>query len=450
MKTAIHFGAGNIGRGFIGFLLSKSAYKVVFADVNTRLITELRQRASYTVEILGRNWAEHQVEPVDGIISDDPELFQVFLQCSIVTTAVGPNILPHIAPIIAHGLEHRRDQGITEPMAIIACENMIGGSTKLALEVEKHLSPEGISYFQTHVGFPDAAVDRIIPPGEAFDDILRVRVEEYSEWVVDAHGFKGPIPQIAGMLPVENLAAYLERKLFTLNTGHATAGYLGARRRYRTVGEAIRDPEVAQVVKGAMIESGEVLIRRYGFDRQDHHRYIDKILERFSNPALIDEIPRIARQPLRKLSYHERLIKPLRGALEYGLPNTHLVQATAAALAYRHPDDPDTLKLEEELSKPNMFRAIQTITGLGKEDGQDQLISQIIDAYEDISMSLLMEQYMRRLTKVVTLAEAKESLASLISDAFSGKEVILAHRGLPMARLIPIHRQGGGFLPGSD
>lgn len=43
-----------------------------------------------------------------------------------------------------------------------------------------------------------------------------------------------------------------------------------------------------------MEESGAVLIKRYGFDADKHAAYIQKILGRFENPYLKDDVERVA------------------------------------------------------------------------------------------------------------------------------------------------------------
>jgi mannitol-1-phosphate 5-dehydrogenase len=104
-----------------------------------------------------------------------------------------------------------------------------------------------------------------------------VTVESFSEWIVDQTQFKGELPQVAGMEPTDNLMAFVERKLFTLNTGHIVTAYLGKLRGYRTVREAIEDPLIRSKVRRAMEESGAVLVKRYGFDPRLHAAYIEKI-----------------------------------------------------------------------------------------------------------------------------------------------------------------------------
>ena len=218
MKTAIQFGAGNIGRGFIGKLLADSGYKVYFADVNKAVIDEINLKKEYVIEVVGEHKEDVVIKNIEGIISTDERIIDVIANADIITTAVGPNILSRIASTLAKGIEKRESLGIKEPLNIIACENMVKASSFLKEEVVKCLSENTIKYVEENVGFPNSAVDRIVPPLEGSDEILRVRVEEFSEWIVDKDLFKGTIPEIKGMELTDNLMAFIERKLFTLNT----------------------------------------------------------------------------------------------------------------------------------------------------------------------------------------------------------------------------------------
>ena len=52
MKLAIHFGAGNIGRGFIAPVLQENNYEVVFVDVNKELIEQIKRDIEETQRYL--------------------------------------------------------------------------------------------------------------------------------------------------------------------------------------------------------------------------------------------------------------------------------------------------------------------------------------------------------------------------------------------------------------
>ncbi len=380
---ALHFGAGNIGRGFIGKLLADSGVEVIFADVNDKVIDLLKTQQSYHVKIVGDsvNTVE-EVTNVTGInFKDENAVIELFKTVDLVTTAVGPNVLKIIAGTIAKGLVARFAAGNNTPLNIIACENMVRGTTFLKEQVFAHLTPEQKAKAEELVGLVDSAVDRIVPPVQADEsDPLLVTVEEFSEWIVDETQFKGQIPAIRGMEKTDNLMAFVERKLFTLNTGHATTSYLGKLKGYRFVKESIEDEAIKADVKATMQESGAVLIKRYGFAPQAHAAYIEKILKRFANPFLVDDVDRVGREPLRKLSYNDRLIKPLRGTLEYGLPNQHLVNAIAAALAYRNEQDPQALELAESLAENGVAETVRKYAELQ----DDAVIERIVEAYQAI------------------------------------------------------------------
>ena len=382
MNRVVHFGAGNIGRGFIGNLLSRSGYHVVFADVSRTLIPALRDRGRYEVEEVGESRTVTTVAPVSGLFSDDPALLEEIAGTGLITTAVGPKVLPIVAGTIAAGLRRRVERGNVQPLNIIACENMIGASTALGRAVRDALDEETWAALSQRVGFPNSAVDRIVPPMPPSNDPLLVRVEEFSEWIVDQNAFVGDVPAIAGMQLTSALDAFIERKLFTLNTGHAVAAYLGTHFGHTTIGEAVADERVAEVVVGAMRESGAVLVRRHGFDPDRHEAYVRKVVSRFHNSYLIDDVTRVGRQPARKLSPSERLIRPLRGTMEYGLPHGYLVQGIAAALAFRHGGDPEAVEIASAIETGGIDAAIERYTGIGTDGADGAVAREIRERYE--------------------------------------------------------------------
>ena len=353
-----------------------------FEDINEIMISELNNKQEYVVEVVGQNCNEITIKNVCGVLSNKDEILEKIKEAEIVTTAVGPGVLKIIAKSLAQGIEKRMNEGIKEYLNIIACENMIKGSTVLKEEVMKYLSEDGKKYIDLYVGFPDSAVDRIVPPVEKGKDILKVRVEEFNEWIVDKTQFKGEVPVINGMILTDNLMAFVERKLFTLNTGHAITAYLGVLKGYKTIKESIEDIEIRKIVLEAMQESGEVLINRYSFDRKKHEKYIQKILSRFENPYLIDEVVRVGREPLRKLSYNDRLIKPLRGTLEYNTKNENLLLGIAAALSYRNSEDIQAVELEKRLQSEDIKSVFEDITGLNNNEIEEKVIKNYLEIRE--------------------------------------------------------------------
>ncbi|MGY3568699.1 mannitol-1-phosphate 5-dehydrogenase [Vibrio paucivorans] len=382
MKNAVHFGAGNIGRGFIGKLLADADVAVTFADVDAPLIDQLSHKQEYKVKVVGTDCQIDTVTHVTAVNSASEDVIDRIVHTDLVTTAVGPNVLDLIAKTIATGITKRFTANNQAPLNIIACENMVRGTTHLKGEVYKHLDASLHAQADELVGFVDSAVDRIVPPAEAAnDDPLEVTVESFSEWIVDEQQFKGEVPDISGMEKTDNLMAFVERKLFTLNTGHCITAYLGCLKGHRTIREAIEDPQIYAEVKQAMQESGEVLIQRYGFDRDLHNAYIDKILGRFANPYLVDEVDRVGRQPIRKLGANDRLVKPLLGTIEYGTENKTLLKGIAAALKYTNATDPQAIELQQTLKDTGIKQTLAQYTGL---DQQSKEVSQIEAIYNQL------------------------------------------------------------------
>ncbi len=378
MKRAIMIGAGNIGRGFIGALLEKSGYHVVFADVAEALISAINERKSYTVHIQDKVQDQWTVTNISGISSAGPELAEAIAgDCELITTAVGLRILPIVAKPIAAGIQARKEAGSTQLLNVVACENAVRGTSQLRDAVYSHLSPEETAYADQYVGFADCAVDRIVPKA-SFENPLDVAVEQYTEWDVEKGGWKGELPEIQGCSFVDDLSAYIERKLFTLNSGHAICAYLGTLKGCRTIVESIADPAIGHLVYRAMCESGEGLIKKFGFDPDAHHAYIDRIFARFQNPFLEDETARVAREPIRKLAPTDRLIKPLVTAFDYGLCVDHLIFGAAAALRFDCPEDEQSVEMIGKIKSEGVEKALADYTGL---DPASPLFGRILDVY---------------------------------------------------------------------
>ncbi|MDC3416920.1 mannitol-1-phosphate 5-dehydrogenase [Aquibacillus salsiterrae] len=362
---AVHFGAGNIGRGFIGSLLYQSGYHTAFVDVNQTVIDAINQKKKYKVVLAAEEKAEQIVENISGYNSSTQreEIIQQIAKADIVTTAVGPSILPMIAETLAAGLTERLKEN-KQPLVVIACENMIGGSSLLKEKVAEKIGSSDKEAFLALISFPNAAVDRIVP-NQTNRELLTVSVEPYFEWVVEEKDIKGEKPPVEGVTYVPDLLPFIERKLFTVNTGHAVCAYVGKALGYDTIKEAIDEQEVASIVAGALRESGKVLIELYQFNKEEHLAYIDKIVTRFSNPYISDEVTRVGRGPIRKLGPNDRLIRPASLYVElFNETPRSLVKAIAATLVYQNEADEEAVLLQQKVAEQGYQATLEEVSGL--------------------------------------------------------------------------------------
>ncbi|GGB32406.1 mannitol-1-phosphate 5-dehydrogenase [Lentibacillus populi] len=379
---AVHFGAGNIGRGFIGSLLYQANYHTIFVDVNDEVIQKLNEKQQYNVRLAAETSKTLTVKNVSGInsISNPNKVIQAIVEADIVTTAVGPNILPVISELVAEGLRERLKSS-KKPLNIIACENMIGGSSLLKEKVMEHVTKEEFITFDTMFGFPNAAVDRIVP-NQSHHDLLEVSVEPYYEWVVEETAIKGEKPSIEGITYVSDLTPYIERKLFTVNTGHTVPAYVGRYLGYTTINDAMNDKTVQEIIRGALTESGEALIQAYQFDREKHQAYVDKIIERFMNPYISDEVTRVGRGPIRKLGPQDRLIRPATMYMDVtGKAPRYLAKTIAAVLEYHNETDEEAVKLQQMITNKGYEKTVQLVSEL---DVDHRLIPVVMKQLEEM------------------------------------------------------------------
>lgn len=362
---AVHFGAGNIGRGFIGNLLFQSGFETCFVDVNSELVNLLNEKKQYRVQLANEAHESLLVKDVRAVNSmlNPQSVIAEIVQTDLVTAAVGPTVLPLIAGLLAEGLKERLVQN-KRPLTIIACENMIGGSDFLKDKIYEKLTTDEQLQFDELFSFPNAAVDRIVP-NQSHEEKTDVLVEPFFEWVVEESRIKGSNPPVQGITYVDDLKPYIERKLFTVNTGHCTVAYFGYQAGIDNIHEALQNNDIKQITERVLRETGDLLIEKYKFNIKEHSDYICKIMNRFENPYISDHVTRVARSPKRKLSYTDRFVGPATQYMEFfGKNPDNLVKVIASALHYDYAGDSEAEEIQRTIQKEGIGSAIETYTSL--------------------------------------------------------------------------------------
>lgn len=330
------YGGGNIGRGFIGALLSRSGYEVTFVDVAVPVVEELQSRRCYPLRIVSSegntDLTINNVTAVNG--NDTPAVAQAIAHCEIMATAVGARILKFIVPNIVAGLRQRWAEG-GAPLNIIICENLNDANKIIEGMIKEQLTAEEREKFDATVGLVEASIGRMVPvQTDAMKDgePLRVCVESYGFLPVDKAAFKGEIPQIEGMVPFEPFDFFIKRKLFIHNMGHATTAYLGGLLGDEFVWQAIGNPVIRLIAQNAMTESAMALSRHYNVSLEGILLHITDLLGRFANVALGDTCARVGGDPARKLAPADRMIGSSLMALEQGITPAYIAVGAAAGI----------------------------------------------------------------------------------------------------------------------
>ncbi|KAK4247316.1 mannitol dehydrogenase C-terminal domain-containing protein [Corynascus novoguineensis] len=384
-KKAVHFGAGNIGRGFVACFLHNSGYEVIFAEVNEDTVSKLNSQKSYKViEVGADGTSESTITNYRAINSrtHEAELVQEIATADLVTCSVGPHILKFIAPVIAKGIDARSPD--LTPVAVIACENAIGATDTLAefIKSPQNTNPDRLADFDKRARFANSAIDRIVPAQDP-DAGLDVRLEKFYEWVVESTPFADHAPpDIKGVNWVTNLQPFIERKLYTVNTGHATAAYHGYIRRKSTVYDALQDREIQEEVKKALKNTAELITQKHGIPREEQQAYVDKIVRRISNPHLEDAVERVGRAPLRKLSRKERFIGPAAELAEHGKDYSALLNAAEMAFRFQNVEgDDESFQLAEIMEKNDAEDVVKQVCGL---QPNEKLFPAVVDVVKRV------------------------------------------------------------------
>ena len=351
MKKFIMYGAGNIGRGFIGQTFSNAGYSVGFIDINMEIIDRLNADKEYPVNIVSTEKNEKKtVKNVYGIDGKDiDKVSDEIASCDLMATAIGVNVLKFIAKPIAEGIKKRAAVS-DKPLNIIICENLIGADEYLKGLILAEI-PELKEYIETKVGFIEASIGRMVPvmtEEKKAGNPLRVYVEPYNILPVDKAAFKGEIPDdVKNLYPFTPFNLFIQRKLFMHNMSHALCAYLGNLRGYEYIYQAVNDFDIRYCAFRALVRSALAIAKENGVEIDGLIGHAENLLYRFTNTALADTVERVGKDTKRKLGSNDRLIGALKLCEKHGIDGTYLCIGIAAGMLFAPQADASAIEVKE-------------------------------------------------------------------------------------------------------
>jgi mannitol-1-phosphate 5-dehydrogenase len=333
------------------------------------------------------------IKNVRGIYADDEKgVSEEIVTAAILAVSVGQNGLSLVLPLLAKGLEERYRQDNTAALDIIIAENMRNASDFFRIELIKYL-PSNYP-FDKLIGLIETSIGKMVPimrKQDFMEDALQVFAEPYNTLILDKKAFKNPIPEVEGLAPKENMKAWVDRKLFIHNLGHASTAFLGYlyNPNFNYLYEALEIPLIHELVRATMIQVADILLKKYPdeFTLDSLTEHIDDLLQRFGNKALGDTIFRVGCDLQRKLGPDDRLVGAIRLAVELRLPYDKILFVIACGCNFRRtdedgkslPSDLEFFKLREE----GIRNILTKVCGFDKINDQ-----QIIIDIEDIERNI--------------------------------------------------------------
>lgn len=387
----VQFGAGKIGRSLVGQMFVGAGWDVVFVDILPELVERLNEKRFYTVVIKREGIADESrsIGPIRAV--DGRRILDVareIADADLVATSVGKAAFSEVLPFIAAGIREREKNGRRAPLNIIIAENARGADAYFRSTLEGELGPS--FPLDERVGIVQASIDKMVPLMRAEDlasDPLQLFAEDHDSLVVNALGFRGPVPRLGGLVLADDIGAYVDRKLFMHNLGHAATAYLGfaADPSVPLLVDALALPGVERGVRSAMADSAEALLAEYptAFSRAELADHIDDLIARFKNRSLGDTVHRVGRDLYRKLDRNDRVVGAMLLCAKAGLPFPSIAAAYRSALNFAAADENGRLFAEDarfraELLPAGIEAALREASHLDPNDPTDLLVMKAV------------------------------------------------------------------------
>ncbi|HEY0210634.1 hypothetical protein [Acerihabitans sp.] len=388
---AIIYGAGKISRGFLSQLLYLADYEIVYVDINAALLEQLNTRKQFTVHVMG---AEEKNTIITGFrcfsLSDTAAVARELKEADIAFTSVGGKNLQSLGATIAASLtEVFKTGGLKGNLNIITCENWKDPASVLAESIRSHLSDGDADLFENTIGVAQAVVMRsaVDPTAEMLErDPLIVPVQDFWQLPVNIDSIKGEPPVIKGIIYQENFAGFLERKIYTYNTGNATIAYLGYLKKCYALADAANDKFIVSVLDQVYHETNKALSLKHKCSLDEQTKFSEQAKRKYQDYAIIDDVRRHANDPIRKLGPDDRLIGAAKLMQQYDLPVDGISISIAAALYYDNPTDALAVSLKSMREQHGVDYVLETVCKISPDGTLAKTIKEKIEYLKKIGI----------------------------------------------------------------
>ena len=384
--TILILGVGRIGRGFVADLFDAAGYHLVLVDQSAELVAALRAAGRFTV-VRAENAERRHDHVIAGYeaytAAQTGEVAQAVTDADLVALAVFPGDFAAVARGLLPGLTQRRVARPDAALDILLCANLSHAARHFRAALEA-AAPEGMrAYLATRLGLVETLVMRMVadpPAAERAREPLLVWTNGLAQFPVDGRAFRGPLPGVPGLRPVNDMRAEETRKLYTYNMCHAALAYLGSLRGHDLTVDCLADPWARAEAEGALDEVSRALEAEHGFSADEMARWNAGVIAQTDNPTLGDRVIRHGADPRRKLKRSDRLVGPALLARAHGIPPVHLARAIAAAFRFSNPDDPGACYVQDRVTAVGLPAAVAEVCELNPEE--DDLRAMICAAHE--------------------------------------------------------------------
>jgi len=378
------WGAGKIGRGFIADLFYRAGYSLYLIESSKELVNELKEQGSYTVLNYRSETDREKIKIKDFSVyhtSEKNKIINLMRKTSIGAIAVHPVSFLDISLFLSQIFKERATRRVDEPLDIIICANIINPASVIKEQILSSLTIDEKAYFKQKVGLINSIVLRMAPeptPEMKEKDHLVVLTNGYPFLMVDKTAFKGKLPEVEGLKPVNNIHAQEIRKIYTYNMIHAVLAYLGKQKGYQYVVECLNDPSIRITAEKALKEISMALEAEYGFNRLDMIEWNENLMKNMANPILKDRVDRVGADPVRKLKRQDRLVGPALLCLKHGIKPEKIARAISAVFLFYNENDPTAKEIQKYLEGNTLEEAVKKFCQLNPHREPDRSLIEMI------------------------------------------------------------------------